>query len=133
LKLADQEGNMTNSNSTTITRQQIRDLRSRAGGAGDTRQIEICTRALEGDERAVAECARVIAEASAQSAVTVIYSDGRRADYGSVTRAREMIRRQWPEAFIHCDGARTLVWACEAGSIDDPGSHAVAEIITIRT
>lgn len=46
-----------------ITDEQIRSLRTEAGSAGDREQVEICTRALNGDRQARAECARVIGEA----------------------------------------------------------------------
>lgn len=46
---------------------QIRALRTEAGAAGDSAQAAICTRALDGDADARRECARVIADAAAQS------------------------------------------------------------------
>jgi len=46
--------------------EQIRDLQREAGEAGDLAQVAICDRALEGDEAARAECARVIRAARAQ-------------------------------------------------------------------
>jgi len=49
-----------------INDKQIRQLRDEAGIAGDWEQIKVCNRALEGDEAARAECARVIAAAAAQ-------------------------------------------------------------------
>lgn len=50
---------------TTITDTQIRQLRNEAGEAGDIEQVEICDRALAGDEDACEECARGIADAAA--------------------------------------------------------------------
>lgn len=49
-----------------ITDSQIRALRSEAGVAGDEKQVAICDRALDGDEAARRECARVIADAAGQ-------------------------------------------------------------------
>jgi hypothetical protein len=51
----------------TVTTAQIRALRTEAAQAGDQAQVEICDRALDGDEAAVAECARVIAAAQAMA------------------------------------------------------------------
>lgn len=48
---------------TEITTQEIESLRTSAGEAGDSEQVAICDLALEGDEDAIAECARVIARA----------------------------------------------------------------------
>ena len=47
----------------TITDWQIRTLSDDAADHGDHEQVEICHRALNGDDAARAECARVIAEA----------------------------------------------------------------------
>lgn len=52
---------------TTITHEQIQALRDEAGQAGDLEQVAICDRALEGDETAIAECERVIADAAARA------------------------------------------------------------------
>lgn len=54
-------------NASEIDYQQIRDLRSEAGTAGDLGMVEICDRALTGDIDAENECARVIADAAAQA------------------------------------------------------------------
>lgn len=43
---------------------RIRELRTEAGQAGDMEMVAICDRALDGDEEAIAECARVMAEAA---------------------------------------------------------------------
>lgn len=51
--------------STTPTTQQLHDLRSEAGSAGDAEMVAICDRALEGDAEALSECADVIAAARA--------------------------------------------------------------------
>lgn len=45
---------------------RIEALRDEAGAAGDSAQVAICDRALEGDREALAECARVIALAMQQ-------------------------------------------------------------------
>ena len=45
----------------TVTDEQIRALRHEQGCAGDTAQVAICDRALDGDDTARAECADVIA------------------------------------------------------------------------
>jgi hypothetical protein len=44
---------------------EIEALRYEAGCAGDTEQVAICDRALQGNDAARAECARVIADAQA--------------------------------------------------------------------
>jgi hypothetical protein len=49
-----------------ITLQQVERLRVQAAEAGDTEQVAICNRAIDGDESAVRECARVIRDAEAQ-------------------------------------------------------------------
>lgn len=49
-----------------ITDEQISALRAEAGVAGDESQVVICDRALDGDDHARTECARVIADATAQ-------------------------------------------------------------------
>jgi len=49
-----------------ITDEQIEALRDEAGSAGDNAQVALCDRALDGDDEARAECARVIADAAAQ-------------------------------------------------------------------
>lgn len=51
-----------------ITDSQIADLRTEAGQAGDIAQVRICAAALDGDEAARAECARVIAWAESMAA-----------------------------------------------------------------
>jgi hypothetical protein len=50
----------------SITDAAIAALRDEAGQAGDLEQAVICTRALDGDAGARAECERVIADAAAQ-------------------------------------------------------------------
>ena len=52
-----------------ITDTQIRKLETEAGEHGDLEQVEICRKALAGDSDARAECARVIEEAQAHSAL----------------------------------------------------------------
>ena len=49
----------------TITDTQIEALSMDSGVAGDLEMVEVCARALAGDELARAECARVIADALA--------------------------------------------------------------------
>lgn len=46
---------------TEITDTQIETLLTEASAAGDSEQVAICRRALDGDTEARAECARVIA------------------------------------------------------------------------
>lgn len=46
----------------------IERLRTEAATAGDLAQVAICDRALDGDETARAECARVIRAAAAMGA-----------------------------------------------------------------
>lgn len=53
----------------SIFRHDIFDLKLDAENEGDAKQAELCTRALEGDKAAWAECERVIWEAEAQVAV----------------------------------------------------------------
>lgn len=57
---------MTQTTTTHVTDEQIVILRAEAGAAGDTAQVAICDRALDGDVTARVECARVIADAEAQ-------------------------------------------------------------------
>ncbi len=45
----------------------IRTLRSEAASAGDSEQVAICDRALDGDQDALAECYRVIDAAAAMA------------------------------------------------------------------
>lgn len=52
----------------TPSRTDIRKLSTEAATAGDLAMVAICDRALDGDEAAIAECARVIAEAAAAAA-----------------------------------------------------------------
>lgn len=49
-----------------ITSEQIEDLRAEAKAYGDQEQVEICDRAIKGDEAALEECARVIDAAQAR-------------------------------------------------------------------
>lgn len=53
--------------STEITTAQIETLRTEAGEVGDDRMVATCDRALDGDEKARAACARVIRDAAAQA------------------------------------------------------------------
>lgn len=48
-----------------ILRSQIRALAGDAAEAGDLEMVDICRRALRGDDKARAECARVVWEAKA--------------------------------------------------------------------
>jgi hypothetical protein len=57
---------MSNTTIENITVEQIETLRAEAASAGDTAQVAICDRATDGDDSAIAECARVINEARAQ-------------------------------------------------------------------
>lgn len=50
----------------SVTTSQIKSLSDEAGQAGDLEQVAICSRALDGDQAAWAECERVIADAQAQ-------------------------------------------------------------------
>jgi hypothetical protein len=58
-----------------VTNQQIRTLRAEAAEAGDLAQVAICDRAMDGDDAAAVECARVIAEAAAQGEPTKIETE----------------------------------------------------------
>lgn len=49
-----------------MTSEQIEQLKQEAAQAGNLAQVEICERALDGDESAVRECERVVREAAAQ-------------------------------------------------------------------
>ena len=62
------EGNPMKNQTTVenVTEQQLEDLSREAGAAGDMDQVRLCTRAINGDDNARAECARVIAAAAAQ-------------------------------------------------------------------
>ena len=50
----------------SMTRDAILALRTEAAAAGDTQQVAVCDAALDRDPHALAECARVIADAAAQ-------------------------------------------------------------------
>lgn len=52
----------------TLTDDQIRTLSTEAAVAGDMEQVQICDRALDGDEAARRECVRVIRSAEAMAA-----------------------------------------------------------------
>ena len=52
---------------TEISEATIDALRTEAGAFGDYEMVEICDRALDGDEDARAECARVVYEARANA------------------------------------------------------------------
>lgn len=45
---------------------RIQELRTEAAQAGDTEQVTLCDRALDGDDEAYDECVRVLADADAQ-------------------------------------------------------------------
>lgn len=51
----------------TLKASQVRALRAEAALAGDTAQVEICDRAMNGDREALRECVRVINDAEAGS------------------------------------------------------------------
>jgi len=55
----------------TVTNKQIQSLRQEAGQAGDSDMVKICDKALKGDMKARAECARVINENSSRTAAAV--------------------------------------------------------------
>lgn len=57
-----------NTQITQIEIDRIAALRTEAGQAGDSEQVALCDRALNGDEAARAECARVLAEATREHA-----------------------------------------------------------------
>lgn len=65
---------------TTITTEQIEALRTEAGAAGDSKQVELCTRALDGDADARRECATVIALAAATNRVDSYVATARDAE-----------------------------------------------------
>jgi hypothetical protein len=50
-----------------VTTADIKRLRDSAGSAGDSKQVEICGRALDGSKSDIAECERVIRDARAES------------------------------------------------------------------
>jgi ribosomal protein L12E/L44/L45/RPP1/RPP2 len=51
----------------TITRRDIAALRYEAGVAGDDAQVELCVRALDGDQEAWDDCVAAIREAHASA------------------------------------------------------------------
>jgi hypothetical protein len=51
-----------------ITTAQIQALKTEAGQAGDSKMVETCKLALDGDEAAIAQCAEVIAYAADRAA-----------------------------------------------------------------
>jgi len=50
---------------TEMSNEQIKALRKEAGAAGDYEMVEVCDRALAGDDAAIAECEKIIADAKA--------------------------------------------------------------------
>lgn len=76
-----------------ITKAQIEKLSDEAGEAGDLEQVAICDKALEGDAAAVAECARVIADAAG------------RADDSREEEAHGYTFAAWLDAANRADGA----------------------------
>lgn len=50
-----------------ITIKQIKALLAEAIAAGDTKQVRICERALDGRTPAIAQCTRIIKEAKANA------------------------------------------------------------------
>lgn len=50
-----------------ITTKQIKTLLAEAIAAGDTKQVRICERALDGRTPAIAQCARIIQRAKANA------------------------------------------------------------------
>jgi hypothetical protein len=48
-----------------INDERIEALMAEAAAAGDMEMVRICERAIEGDDDAIAECARVIRDAAA--------------------------------------------------------------------
>ena len=50
-----------------ITIKQIKALLAEAIAAGDTKQVRICERALDGRTPAIAQCTRIIQEAKANA------------------------------------------------------------------
>lgn len=58
----------------TITNEQIEALRAEGGTAGDMDMVEICDKALEGDEDAIIECVEVINYAEVAWALNIYAS-----------------------------------------------------------
>ena len=56
-----------------VTNKQIQSLRQEAGQAGDSDMVKICDKALNGNMKARAECARVISENSSHTAAAKKY------------------------------------------------------------
>lgn len=56
--------------SCQVSDDQIRQLRTEAGAAGDREQVALCDRALAGDAAARAECAEVIGDAAREAAAS---------------------------------------------------------------
>lgn len=123
-----------------ITDDQIETLRIEAGAAGDSAQVAICQRALDGDDTARAECARVIEDAAAQiDAIQIRYGNGRHAATAATeAEAREIIAGDYPDAAYsdwQDDGETTerrIVWASEDDANDDDGGRAIASIYRAR-
>jgi len=67
-----------------------------------------------------------------------IASGGTTTEYETYDDAEAAAYRRWPDGVVGHDGDiseggdRTLVWATEADSVDDPGTRASATIRTAR-
>jgi hypothetical protein len=95
----------------------------------------ICA-AAEADERAEAEQDAPEAEDNDPDSEphNVALSNGRELRFSNRAEAECWIRAEWPDCELGHDGDlddggnRTLVWSCEADSIDDDGACSVARL-----
>lgn len=68
---------------------RIQELRTEAAQAGDTEQVALCDRALDGDDEAYDECVRVLEDAAAQAGADDCPDASLIAPYASEEEARE--------------------------------------------
>jgi hypothetical protein len=61
---------------------------------------------------------------------TIRHSNGTRRAYDTREAAEAALRAQYPDLYVHDDGARVLAWESEEASVDDPGARAIAELVS---
>lgn len=107
-----------------ITDQQIRDLRTEAGQAGDRKMVATCDAALAGSPANRSECAQVIAEAQSMAAETETDTDTD-TEMITVKVTWQKRRKAFDAAVYNCEwmggtyDPATKTWAIPADRIAD--------------